>query len=79
MLLNAPIQLFNVLKSLCKLVSEGKISLGKAKRHKGLATKIGKAKVSDIKRLSLQEGGAIGSILAGVLPFLKPLISKIFK
>lgn len=79
MLLDAPNQLFNVLKLLCKLVSEGRISLGKAKRHRGLATKIGTAKVSDIKRLSQQKGGAIGSILAGVLPFLTPLISKIFK
>jgi hypothetical protein len=79
MLQNAPAQLFSVLKTLCKLASDGRLSLGKAKRHRGLAAKIGKSKASDIKRLAQQEGGAIGSILAGVLPFLSPLISKIFK
>ena len=48
-------------------------------RHKNLADKIGKSKISSIKGIVRQNGGAIGSIIAGVLPFLTPLISKIFK
>ena len=78
-LLNAPSQLFSVFKTLCKLISDGKLSLGKAVRHKNLADKIGKSKISSIKGIVRQNGGAIGSIIAGVLPFLTPLISKIFK
>lgn len=79
MLLSAPSQLFNVFKNLCKMVTEGHLSLGKAKKHMKLAAKIGKSKAGAIKGLVTQHGGAIGAILAGVLPFLTPLISKIFK
>ena len=79
MLRSAPGQLFNVFRTLCKLVSDGHLSLGKAKRYKKLAAKIGKSNVSTIKGIIQQNGGAIGSIIAGVLPFLTPLISKIFK
>jgi hypothetical protein len=79
MLLSAPTALFNVFKTLCKLVTDGYLQLGKAKRYKKLVNKIGKTKISGIKAIVKQQGGAIASILGGVLPFLTPLISKIFK
>ena len=79
MLMNAPGRLFGVFKALCKLVTDGYLSLGKAKRHKKLASEIGTSKISTIKGMVQQHGGAIASIIAGVLPFLAPLISKLFK
>ncbi len=79
MLLNAPSQLFNVFKNLCQLVVDGHLKLGSAKRHKNLAKKIGTSSISAIKGMTRQHGGAIASIIAGVLPFVAPLISKIFK
>ena len=79
MLSNAPSQLFSVFKTICKLITGGHLNLGKAKRHKKLANKISSSKASSIKGMTKQHGGAIASIIAGVLPFLIPLISKIFK
>ena len=79
MILSAPSTLFNVFKTLCKLVTDGHLQLGRAKRYKNLVKKIGGTGGSDIKTLFKQKGGAIASILGGVLPFLTPLISKIFK
>ncbi len=77
--MNAPARLFGVFKTLCKLVIDGHLSLGRAKRHKKLATKIGTSKISSIKAMAQQNGGAISAIIGGILPFLAPLISKIFK
>ena len=79
MLLNVPSQLFNVFRIICKLVSNGKVEIGKGKRHAQLAKTIGSSKLSGIKAISKQHGGAIASIIAGVLPFLLPLVSKLFK
>ena len=79
MLLNAPTALFNVFKTLCKLVTDGHLQLGKAKRYKKLVAKIRDSKLAGIKELARQRGGAIASILGGILPFLAPLVSKIFK
>ena len=79
MLLNAPAELFRVFKTLCKFVSDGHLKLGRAGHHKNLVHKVSKAKTDSIKGLAKQHGGAIASIIAGVLPFLTPLLKKIFK
>lgn len=79
MLLNAPNQLFTVLKLICKMITDGKLKLGNASKHKKLVNKVKGSRITSIKALSKQKGGAIGSIIAGVLPFLTPLLSKIFK
>ena len=79
MLIKAPAPLFNVFKILCKLITDGHLNIGKAKRHRALVQKIGGANVNSIKEISKQQGGALASIIGGVLPFLGPLISKIFK
>jgi hypothetical protein len=79
MLLRAPAPLFNVFKLLCKLITDGHVKIGKAKRHKALAKKIGTSNVKAIKAIAEQRGGALASIIGGVLPFLAPLISKVFK
>ena len=79
MMISAPNQLFNVFKLLCNLVTGGQLNLGKAKRHAKLAKRIGSSTVSTIKGISQQHGGAIGAILAGILPFLTPLLAKLFK
>ncbi len=76
---NAPKQLFNVFKLLCTLITDGHLKLGKAKKHAKLAKKISTSAVTAIKGISQQHGGAIGAILAGVLPFLTPLLAKLFK
>ena len=75
----APNQLFTIFKHLCRYAGSGVISLGKAKRYQKVAKKFAKSKSSSIKALVKQQGGIIGSIIAGALPFLSPLISKIFK
>ena len=79
MLLNSPDQLFSVLKELCKLVVAGKLQLGKAMRHQKTVEKISKTPVKNIKATVKQQGGIFGSIIAGVLPFLAPLIKGLFK
>ena len=79
MLLRAPAPLFNVFKLLCKLITDGHLNIGKAKRHRALAKKIGASDVKTIKTIANQKGGALTSIIGSVLPFLAPLISKIFK
>lgn len=79
MLLNAPPQLFTTLKILCKLVNEGMLNLGKARRYKKIVTKMSKTKASALKGMVKQHGGIFGSIISGVLPFITPLISKLFK
>ena len=79
MLLSAPTQLFTVFKLICKLIVDGHLKVGKVKRHRKLIEDIRNTKVSSIKAISPQKGGAIGGILAAVLPFLAPLLSKIFK
>lgn len=79
MLIKAPAPLFKVFKLLCKLITDGHLNIGKAKRHRPLAHKIGSSDVKSIKGLVSQRGGALASIIGGVLPFLAPLIKKIFK
>ena len=79
MLLAAPTQLFTVIKLICKLISDGKIKIGKASRHRKLIDEFKGKNASAIKAVSSQKGGAIGSILSAVVPFLAPLVSKIFK
>lgn len=79
MLMAAPTPLFTVLKLICKLIVDGKVKVGRAKRHRKLINEIKGTNSSTIKTLSTQRGGAIGAILSAVLPFLSPLISKIFK
>jgi len=79
MMLAAPSQFFSIFKDICTLITEGFMTIGKAKRFEKLVTDVTKAPVSTIKGLISQRGGAIGSILAAVLPLLTPLLSKIFK
>lgn len=79
MIRNAPTPFFTIVKDICKLVADGHLKLGKATKHSGFATSVSKKKGPAIKALARQKGGLIGSILAGTLPFLAPLLSKIFK
>ena len=80
MLLAAPTQLFTVIKLICKLVSDGKVKIGRAKKHRKLIDEFKNTKAPAIKAaLNTQKGGAIGGIISAVLPFLAPLVSKIFK
>ena len=79
MLLEAPNQLFTVLRDLCQLVTGGHIKLGKAKRHGKLVNQISKGSAGTIKALAHQKGAGFGAIISGLLPILSPLISKIFK
>ena len=76
---NAPNQLFSVIKTLFQLVSNGNLKLGKAQKHKKLAEKISTANLKTIKASARQGGGAIAAIIGGILPFLAPLIAKLFK
>ena len=77
-LMNAPSQLFTVFKQLCKYVTSGHLKLGKAQRHRNMVKNIGRTTSSTIKGMVKQHGGIFGSIIAGLLPFLKPLLGKIF-
>ena len=79
MLIRAPAPLFNVFKLLCKLITDGHLNIGKAKRHRALAKQLGSSNMKAIKAIAGQRGGAIATIIGSVLPFLAPLISKIFK
>ena len=79
MLIAAPTQLFTVFKLICKMVADGKVKLGKARRHRKLIDEFKNTKASAIKARSSQKGGAIGGIISAVLPFLAPLVSKILK
>jgi len=79
MFLEAPSQLFTVLRDLCQLVTDRHIKLGKATRHKKLVNQISKGNASTIKALAHQKGAGFGAIISGLLPILSPLISKIFK
>ena len=79
MLLNSPNQLFSVLKTLCKMVVDGKLQLGKAQRHQKTVEKISKTPIKTIKAAVKQQGGIFGSIIAGVLPFLGPIIKGLFQ
>lgn len=76
MLASAPSPLFTVIRDICKLIADGVLNLGKAEKHKKFAQKVSKGPASALKG---QNGGAIGSIIAGVLPFLIPLFKKLFK
>ena len=77
MLLNAPNQLFSALKTICKLAVNGQLELGKAKRHQKTVEKISKTPIKSIKATVKQHGGIFASILAGVLPFLGPILKGI--
>lgn len=79
MVQNAPAPFFMIIKDICKLVADGHLKLGKATKHSGFAASVSKKKTSAIKGMVKQKGGIIGSIIAGALPFLAPLIGKIFK
>ena len=79
MLMAAPTQLFTVFKLICKMAADGQIKLGRASRHRKLINEFKNTKASAIKALCNQKGGAIGGIISAVLPFLAPLVSKIFK
>lgn len=79
MLLAAPTQLFTVFKLICKLISNGKVKIGKVAKHRKLIDEFKNTKATAIKAVSSQKGGAIGGIISAVLPFLAPLVSKIFK
>ena len=75
MLNNAPNQLLSVFKTICKLVMDGKLQLGRAKRYQKTVEKVSKTPVKTIKATIKQQGsGIFGSIIAGVLPFLGPII-----
>ena len=79
MILNAPPKLFNVFKTVCKLITDGHIAAGRAKKHSSFAKKVSSSKTSAIKGIVKQNGGALMSIISAVLPFLAPLVAKIFK
>lgn len=74
---SAPLKIFNLFKTICKMIVNGKCKIGKAKRHTSLVKRIAKSSAAAIKTLALQKGGAFGAILSAVLPFLVPLISKL--
>ena len=79
MLVNAPSKLFNVFKNICRLVANDQVDIGKAKKHRKFAQKVSSSKSSSIKAIVRHNGGALMSILSAVLPFIAPLVSKIFK
>lgn len=74
----APLNLFSIFKIICSLVSKDQLKIGKAKRHMGLISDFMTKSPTAIKA-SKQHGGAIGAIIAGVLPFLASLLSKVLK
>lgn len=74
----APLNLFSIFKIICSLVSKDQLKIGKAKRHRALISNFTTKTPSAIKA-SKQHGGAIGAIIAGVLPFLASLLSKVLK
>lgn len=78
MLLKAPTQLFSVIKAICKLFMSGHLQ-STSNKQQNIIKKLSTGKLATIKRTAQQKGGAIGSIIAAALPFLTPLIAKLFK
>ena len=79
MLMNAPNQLFSVFKTLCQMVMDGQLQLGRAQRHQKTVEKLSKTPIRSIKANAKQQGGIFGSIIAGVLPFLGPIIKGLLQ
>ena len=80
---NAPSDLFKTLNLVFKLLHSDRLELSgqqinKIKKHKRLIRSASKLRGKDIKgKLTRQKGGALGSILATVLPILSGLIKGI--
>ena len=76
---NAPPKLFQLLKTVSKMIISGKYNLGRAAKHSNLVRKIASSSVTGLKGIMNQEGGAFASILTAVLPLLGSLFSKLIK
>ena len=74
---SAPLKIFNLFKTISKMILDGKCKIGKAKRYTSLVKRIAKSSVTGIKTLATQQGGAFAAILSAVLPFLVPLLGKL--
>lgn len=79
MLSKAPNMLFTVIKDLCILMDNGLLDMKYPNRHSETVQQVAKRNLGAIKGMVKQKGGVIGSIIAAAVPFLVPLLSKIFK